>query len=91
MLTLETSTQFRKDQKKALKQHKNFRTFQLVIQLLQNENTLPEKYCDHPLTGEWKGARDCHVEDDWVLIYQIDKKKKTLRLIRLGSHSELFR
>jgi len=43
---------------------------------------------DHALTGDWKDYRDCHIKPDLVLIYQ-KPDADTLRLVRLGSHSEL--
>ena len=46
------------------------------------------KLREHPLGGEWKGWRDCHVEPDWVLISR--KDDVTLQLGRTGSHSDLF-
>jgi mRNA interferase YafQ len=82
---------FEKDLEKSRKQSRNFTELNTVLRDLIEEKPLPPKYCDHPLKGNWKGYRDCHVENDWVLIYKIDKKEKTLILVRLGSHSELFR
>jgi mRNA interferase YafQ len=90
MLTPAKSTRFKKDQRKAEKQGKDFAKLRDVIKLLLEEKSLPSKYLDHPLTGTWKGYRDCHVENDWVLIYKIDKTKNILLLQRLGSHAELF-
>lgn len=90
MLSIETSGQFRRDLKKAKKQRKNLQKFQDVLQLLVRETQLPEKYKDHPLSGNWQGYRDCHVENDWVLIYKIDRKRSALLLQRIGSHAELF-
>ena len=49
---------------------------------------LPQRYFDHPLSGEWSGFRDCHIRPDLVLIYE-KPDDHTLRLVRLGSHSEL--
>jgi len=49
---------------------------------------LEEKYRDHPLTGNWRGYRDCHIQPDWLLIYRIADVE--LQLIRTGSHAELF-
>ncbi|WLV67219.1 type II toxin-antitoxin system YafQ family toxin [Pseudomonas aeruginosa] len=46
------------------------------------------RHRDHALTGDWKDHRDCHVKPDLVLIYQ-KPDADTLRLVRLGSHSEL--
>ena len=63
--------------------------------LIQVENSITKdlyiikKYRDHPLTGNWKGHRDCHIESDWLLIYRITADD--LYLERTGSHAELFR
>jgi mRNA interferase YafQ len=62
--------------------------------LLQNHEPLPAANCDHPLAGQWKGRRDCHVCPDLVLIYSKPKDAKgndlgVVRFERLGSHSEL--
>jgi mRNA interferase YafQ len=46
--------------------------------------------CDHPLSGDYIGVRECHIKPDVLLIYWIDEKNKTLVLERIGSHSELF-
>jgi mRNA interferase YafQ len=48
----------------------------------------PPRYKDHPLGGEWKHFRDCHIEPDWLLIYKIDGED--LYLVRTGTHSDLF-
>ena len=59
-----------------------------VISTLQHGATLEAKYVDHGLSGDWLGYRDCHVRPYLVLIYKIDSK--SLKLARIGSHSELF-
>ena len=82
---------FEKDEGKAHQQKKDFQILKKVLIQLIEEKPLEPKYCDHPLQGEWKGFRDCHVQNDWVLIYKIDQKAKTITFVRLGSHSELFR
>jgi len=59
-----------------------------VIGMLVEEIPLPPRYQDHPLSGDWKHFRDCHVEPDWLLLYKIDGDD--LYLARTGSHSDLF-
>ena len=59
-----------------------------VTDLLINRLPLSAAQKDHPLKGTWKGARDCHLKPDLVLIYR--KSKTTIELARVGSHSELF-
>jgi mRNA interferase YafQ len=50
---------------------------------------LEAKYQDHPLAGYWKNHRDCHIYPDVVLIYRLDEEDKLIKLVRIGSHSEL--
>ncbi len=57
--------------------------------LLAADQALPESYRDHALSGEWAGYRECHLKPDLLLIYR-KANTDTLRLARLGSHSELF-
>jgi mRNA interferase YafQ len=59
-----------------------------LILLLEEEKPLPPGYKDHPLGGELKDYRDCHIEPDWLLIYKIDGD--TCHLVRTGTHSDLF-
>lgn len=61
-----------------------------VIDLLSNGETLPDKYKDHSLVGNFKGFRECHIQPDWLLIYKIDNDKLILLLTSTGSHSDLF-
>lgn len=60
----------------------------LVVQLA-NGQALDAKHRDHPLIGEWRGSRDCHIEPDWLLVYTADEA--TLRLERTGTYSDLFK
>ncbi len=90
MLTLEYATQFKKDFKKIAKLPiPDVVEVGHVIKLLQLGETLPDKYVDHMLSGNWQGYRDCHVKPDLVLIYKADNN--SLKLARIGTHSELFR
>ena len=90
MLKLEYSTQFKKDFKKIAKLPiPDVVEVGHVIKQLQIGKTLAEKYVDHPLSGDWLHYRDCHVKPDLVLIYKVDAS--SLKLARIGTHSELFR
>jgi mRNA interferase YafQ len=63
-----------------------------VVKELLNDRPLDKKFLDHALSGEYEGVRECHVESDWLLIYDKvgDSATGVLRLIRTGTHSELF-
>ena len=91
MLRANTTKQFEKDKKKAIEQGKDLTLLFEVIEKLIQEKPLDPKYCDHNLKGEWKGFRDCHVKNDWVLIYKVNKSQKQILFARLGTHSELFK
>ena len=56
-----------------------------------NGETLDAKYKDHSLTGNYRETRECHIEPDWLLIYEIRGDVLVLMLYRLGSYSELIK
>jgi addiction module toxin, relE/stbE family len=85
------TTQFKKDLKLAKKQNKNLDKLFEVIALLSEGVKLDVKYRDHDLVGNYKGARECHIEPDWFLVYEYRNDVLVLMLYRLGSHSELFK
>ncbi len=91
ILKIRRSTQLKKDLKKAIKQDKNLKTLETVVELVIHGKSLPPKYCDHTLGGRWRGYHECHIEPDWLLIYKITRKELILYLARTGSHSELFK
>ena len=70
MLKVRYLTKFKKDTQRLQKQHKDMDKLKSVIDLLVQDIPLPEIYRDHPLHNSWQGFRDCHIEPDWVLIYQ---------------------
>ena len=92
MLKAEFTAQFKRDYKLALKRGCNPSSLQQVVSLLINEEPLPEKYRDHALTNSrnYKGMRECHIEPDWLLVYKVFQETLVIKLIRTGSHSDLF-
>ena len=85
------TNQFKKDLKLAKKQRKNLDKLFEVIEILANGGTLDAKYRDHDLTGNYKGTRECHIEPNRLLIYEIHEDVLVLMLYRMGTHSELFK
>lgn len=84
------TTRFKKDYKLAMKRNLNTDLLDDIIRSLSRGETLPEKYKDHDLTGDWAGHRECHIQPDWLLIYRIDDNVLVLTLARTGTHSGLF-
>ena len=92
MRTIERSTRFKRDYKRELKGHHRKTLDADIMQVLlalASDAALDPRYQDHGLSGDWVGYRDCHVKPDLVLIYA-KPDDLTLRLVRLGSHSEVF-
>ena len=88
MLNVTTSTKYESDLKRMKKRGKDLQKLFEVIDLLRKEESLPERYRDHPLRGNWLGYRECHIEPNWLLIYFINGKELMLVLSRTGSHSD---
>ncbi|HEV2322518.1 MAG TPA: type II toxin-antitoxin system YafQ family toxin [Terracidiphilus sp.] len=91
MREIRQSSVFKRDLKREVNdQHKDFlaKHFAKIIETLANDGSLDAKHRDHPLAGEWKDHRDCHIRPDLVLIYR-KPDDSTLQLVRLGSHAEL--
>ena len=84
------TTQFKKDYKLAKRRGLNIDLLKNVISKLSNGETLEAKYKDHPLSGDWIGHRECHIQPDWLLIYCIEDDILVLTLTRTGTHSDLL-
>lgn len=93
MRQIEYASAFKQDYKraKATPRHRNDvdALVAAVVELLLVDEPLPEAIRDHSLVGSWIGYRECHLKPDLLLIYR-KPDADTLRLARLGSHSELF-
>ena len=82
---------FRKSLKRMLRRGKDINKINDVILKLANGETLDPKYRDHALSGDLEGLRDCHIENDWVLLYfYTTTGELVLTLTDTGTHSDLF-
>lgn len=93
MRTIERSTAFKRDYRriKAAPRHRELDTLlTTVIEMLISDANLPANLRDHGLSGEWAHHRECHLRPDLLLIYA-KPSATVVRLVRLGSHSDLFR
>ena len=88
MRAFQISKDFKRDLKKLPAEIMLSSEFIEVFYCLQHDLPLPEKYKDHPLTGDWRGYRDCHIKNDLVLIYKIECD--LIKLARVNSHSEVY-
>ena len=90
MLTIRYETNFKKDFKRVVKRGYDIQLLERVIGLLANGETLPPKYKDHALIGDYADCRECHITPDWLLVYQINGNELILYLTRTGTHSDIF-
>ena len=88
MLKADFTNKFKKDYKLAIKRNLDISLFDKIIDDLINEIPLDAKHKDHPLIGNYKGCRECHIKPDWLLIYQA--YDDTIVFERTGTHSDLF-
>ena len=90
MLEIIVSNQFKKDLRLAQKRGCKIALLKEIVNKLAYGIKLDEKYCDHGLTSNYRGFRECHVEPDWLLIYRVNQDSVALFLLRTGTHSDLF-
>lgn len=89
MKEIRKTSQFKKDFKRFAKDVEKVKTLMSIVEKLERGEFIPDEFYPHPLKGEWKNYMECHIDDDYLLIW-FDKEESIVRLVRLGSHSELF-
>ncbi|MCM1309825.1 MAG: type II toxin-antitoxin system YafQ family toxin [Bacteroides sp.] len=89
MKEIKASKSFKKDLKRFANQSKKLRKLFDFIDLLRKEEELPPSYHAHMLIGEYCRYMECHIEGDFLLIW-VDETSNLIKLVRVGSHSELF-
>ncbi|MHC1782510.1 MAG: type II toxin-antitoxin system YafQ family toxin [Anaerolineaceae bacterium] len=89
MKKIRQTSQFKRDAKRMKKRGMDIKDYIGFFTDLVNGTSLAPKFSDHPLEGQYEGARECHLKPDWLLIYESTKDE--LILIRTGSHADLFK
>ncbi|MBD5144862.1 MAG: type II toxin-antitoxin system YafQ family toxin [Ruminococcus sp.] len=90
MYRIEFTNKMKRDAKLMKKRGKDMSKLTNVLNLLAAETTLPQSFRDHRLTGDLSDFRECHIEPDWLLIYQFHDDVLTLTATGTGTHSDLF-
>lgn len=85
------TSRFKKSLKNARKRGLDISLLEEVVDKLQANIKLEEKYHDHDLRGNFKGFRECHIQPDWLLIYLKVEDVLTLTLVDTGSHADLLK
>jgi mRNA interferase YafQ len=89
MKAIRRTSQFKRDVRRMQRQGREVEKLKRVLEALVKGEPLAAKHRDHVLVGQYKGTRECHMEPDWLLIYELGEAE--IVLIRTGSHSDLFR
>ena len=90
MYIVRTTQEFDKDVKRCKQQGRNMQHLKDVVDLLIEDGCVPEAYNPHLLHDKYAGLWECHIEDDWLLVWRQNDNKLTLLLTNTGSHKELF-
>jgi mRNA interferase YafQ len=91
MKNFSSTSQYRKDEKRMIKQLKDMNKIDEVLNILIDEKPLHKKYLDHELKNKNPNQRELHIESDWLLLYCFYNNNTSVKFIRTGSHSELFK
>lgn len=85
-----TTNKFEKDVIKCIRRNLDIGLLKSIVDSLEETGSLPQRYHEHTLSGDWTGHSEAHIKPDWLLIYKKDLETKTIILIRTGTHSDLF-
>ena len=83
------STKFKKDQKRYRHNIEKMKKLYDLLVILEETGRVPQEYQPHMLSGNYNGFMECHVDDNFLLIW-IDETSDIIKLVRLGTHHELF-
>lgn len=87
---IEYTNKISKDIKLSIKRGLDILLFKEVVSILEKGEKLPVKYKAHVLKGNYKGLWECHIQPDWLLIWEQNDKIRLITLYRTGTHSDLF-
>lgn len=90
MLQIVYTNRMKRDVRRMRRQGRDLGKLETVLNILAEEKALPPRYKDHPLRGDYEGFRECHIESDWLLIYQTYRDVLILTAVATGSHQDLF-
>jgi mRNA interferase YafQ len=88
MRTIHRTSQFKKDVSRMKRRGGDLGKLKEVLEKIVGGQQLEAKYRDHVLVGQYRGTRECHIEPDWLLIYELAQSEVVL--IRTGTHADLF-
>lgn len=91
MYKINTTHQFERDLKRCIRRGYPMDKFREVIKLLERDGRLPAEYRPHILHGVREGQWECHIQPDWLLIWNQYDDELELLMLNTGTHSDLFK
>ena len=91
MYTVEYTTQFKRAVKRCIKRGLDVNTIADLVDILREKGALPKQYRPHKLTN-FKGGMtwECHIEPNWLLVWEQNDTRLTLLMLDTGTHTDLF-
>lgn len=90
MYSIDTTEQFEISFRQCIRNGKNPQELWDVVEMLAENGSLPDDFRPHQLQERFANLWECHIEDDWLLIWRQDDKRLTLLLTDTGTHKSLF-
>lgn len=90
MYTIIATNRFEKDVKRCIKRNLDIELLRKTMKLLEQTGTLPKEYKPHKLKGKYAGCWECHIQPDWLLVWQQNDDELLLLFTNTGTHSDLF-
>ena len=90
MYSIIYTNKFKKGFKLCSKRNLDISKLREVVNTLQETGKLPSKYKPHKLQGIYSGLWECHIEPDWLLIWEQNEQQLVILLLQTGTHSDLF-
>ena len=90
MYCIKYTNKFKKDVKRCHKRGYDLNLLREVVKILSQTGTLPSNYKSHPLAGKYIGRMECHIQNDWLLVWMQNDNELVLLFTDTGTHSDLF-
>jgi mRNA interferase YafQ len=90
MYTIKYSHKFVKAVRKCVKRGLDIKKLEQAVTILEKSGTLPQQYRPHKLMGKYAGKWECHIQPDWLLIWEQNDTELILLFLDTGSHSDIF-
>lgn len=88
--SLKYSNRFKKSLKRAQKRGLDIEKLTEVLNILIEKGSLPPKYKPHKLSAAFNGAWECHIQPNWLLVWEQNDTELILLMLDTGTHADIF-